>query len=468
MPLALFIICLAMFVWWGVFAFRGSLVIGCTLCVAVGYVLGPELSSVELGPITLTADRALLAALAAAFVVQWRAGMTRPRAMTGTDWLLLALIAYLTIRCAVTPPPEVARTGAGPWWRLATAFWAPAVIYGIASMARCGQRTWQGMLVILSALGSYLAATALAEVSGQWWAVFPRYIADPDLGTHFGRARGPALMSASLGVFLTVCGWAAWMLWPRVGKSSRVLLGFSMALMAAGVFFTYTRSTWMGLAAGAAVVPMLQLPRPWRRIAATALVAAGLLAALTVGGRVVDLGRQDADGSAEHSVYQRASFVYVSLRMFGDAPLFGCGFSRFYDRKLPYLADRSQQLELESLRYLDHHNTFLSLLTETGLLGLSLFVSLLVAWGRRSWGMWRNATHPSWVRAQGALSLGALIAYVATAAFHDLSLSPTEHWLLLLITGVSSGVAAQSGVAAAADVATKSSFRWALRSPQPA
>ena len=74
------------------------------------------------------------------------------------------------------------------------------------------------MLVGLSALGLYLAGTGIAEITQQWWAVFPGFIANPELGAHFGRARGPALTSVSLGIFLTVCFWATWFLLPRVRR----------------------------------------------------------------------------------------------------------------------------------------------------------------------------------------------------------------------------------------------------------
>ena len=64
-------------------------------------------------------------------------------------------------------------------------------------------------------------------------------------------------------------------------------------------------------------------------------------------------------------------------RCFAINPVFGVGFGRFYDRKLPYLSDRSQNFELESIRPLHHHNTLLSVLTETGLVGLAAFVAML-------------------------------------------------------------------------------------------
>ena len=153
---------------------------------------------------------------------------------------------------------------------------------------------------------------------------------------------------------------------------------------------------------------------------------------------MTNLGRKDTDGSAEHSVYQRASFVYVSMRMCRDAPLFGCGFGRYYDLKMPYLSDRSQQLELESLRNLDHHNTLLSIMVETG--HRRHHALRRTAGGMDVLGM---ATLPQprncrpWERSQGLFHLAVLINYMSSALFHDLTLLPTEHWPLFLTAGVS-------------------------------
>ena len=316
----------------------------------------------------------------------------------------------------------------------------PAVLYWVVRNEKLDERTWKALLACLVGLGVYLAVTGLAEVRGQWWAVFPRFISDPKLGSHFGRARGPALMSASLGVYLGVCFWAAWFLWARVRRGQQLALVAAMMLIAAGLYVTYTRSTWLGLVAGLAVIPLLHLPRSWRPALLVGMLLAGALGAAVVGDKLIHMSRQDANGSAAHSVYQRASFFHVSMSMFHDKPLFGCGFGRFYDCKLPYLSDRSQQLELESIRQLDHHNTFLSLLTETGIIGFTLFIALLVAWSRTAWQLVRHDQAESWMRAHGLFSLAVMLAYVSSAVFHDLTLSPSEQWLLYLTTGVTVGL----------------------------
>jgi O-antigen ligase len=150
---------------------------------------------------------------------------------------------------------------------------------------------------------------------------------------------------------------------------------------------------------------------------------------------VVDLEREGTASESEHSVDQRKSFAYVSWKMFKDHPVFGVGFGRFYDRKLPYLSDRSQDFELESLRTLHHHNTLLSLLTETGMLGLAAFLALLAAWGRGAWSLVRDVKLPVWERSQGLLMLAVLVTYLSSALFHDLTLLPSQQWILFLVAG---------------------------------
>jgi N-acetylglucosaminyldiphosphoundecaprenol N-acetyl-beta-D-mannosaminyltransferase len=309
-------------------------------------------------------------------------------------------------------------------------------LYLIARQAPLTQREWLGWLAVMSVLGIYLALTAVGEITKQWELVFPRYIADPTLGIHFGRARGPELNSASLGVYLTACAWCAWTLRGHVRRGWQLLLLASLPLMAVGVFFTYTRSTWLGFLASGMVVVATELPRRWRLPVFALATLGGVLVAAFVWNDVVELQREGTATESYHSVDQRKSFAYVSWQMFKDQPIFGVGFGRFFDRKLPYLSDRSQEFELDSLRPLDHHNTLLSLLTETGMLGLAAFLGLVAAWARTAWSLARAPGVPRWIHAHGVLMLAMLATYLASALFHDLTLLPSQHWLLFMCAGL--------------------------------
>jgi O-antigen ligase len=446
MPLVALIAAAAGMVWGILYARRGSLVLGCIALLVVGYVFGHAFWHTALGPLPLTLDRVMLVGLLAAFVAQCRWGRIHLRPLTGSDWLLAAFLAVLTISTLSSGTPDVVSTTEGsPLWRLAMSFIAPAVLYLIARNAPFVRREWVGSLLVMSLLGVYLAVTALAEITASWAFVFPRYIADPSLGIHFGRARGPDLNSASLGILLTVCLGCAWSALSHIRRSWQLALLAAMPLMAMGVFATFTRSTWLGLAASGCTVGLLQVPRRWRLPAAGIGTCFAVLLAAALWGDVAALKREGTASEANHSVDQRKSFTYVSWQMFQDHPVWGVGFGRFYDRKLPYLSDRSQEFELESLRPLHHHNTLLSLLTETGMVGLAAFVALIVAWSRSAWSLVGDENVPAWVRSHGVLMLAALASYLASALFHDLTLLPMQQWLLFLLAGLTLNLRSNAG-----------------------
>jgi O-antigen ligase len=424
-------------VWGAIYARRGSLVLGGAALIIIGYALGHTFWHAKIGPVTLTLDRMLLVGVIAAFVVQWRFGSIESKPLTGCDWVLAGLLSILTLSALTSGTPEVvAPDGGMALWRLTMSFLVPAGLYWIVRQAPLPQREWKGWLAAMSVLGIYLAVTACAEISRQWWLVFPHYISDPTLGIHFGRARGPDLNSASLGIYLVTCLWATWILRPYVRPISQLALFVALPLIVVGVFFTYTRSTWIGLLASGTVVGALQVPRHLRLPAfAMAALVGGVLVTATWS-NVVDLEREGSGQESHHSIDQRKSFTYVSWQMFKDNPIFGVGFGRFYDRKLPYLSDRSQDFELESLRPLHHHNTLLSLLTETGMIGLAAFIALLVAWVRMAWSLAKDANVPPWARGQGVLMLATIATYLSSAAFHDLTLLPLQHWLLFMMAGL--------------------------------
>jgi exopolysaccharide biosynthesis WecB/TagA/CpsF family protein len=436
MPVVAAVFALAAAVWGAICARRGSLLVGCGLLLAVGYALGHEFWNARLGPIPVTLDRALLIGLAATFAYQWRYGGLSIRPWTGGDWMLAAMLTVFTVSALFSGQPEITDGVTSKWGRLVTSFLIPALLYGIIRQLDITRRDWSRLLAALALLGFYLACTGALEVAGCWSFVFPRYIANPDLGIHFGRARGPELNSVSLGLYVTACLLAGWTLLNFTGRRFyQLALLIALPAMAGGVLLTYTRSTWIGLAASCLVVAAFYVPSRWRMPAMAGAGVVGLLVMIASWGQLLGIKREGTVEDSEHSVSQRQSFAYVSWQMFCDHPVLGVGFGRFYDRKLPYLSDRSQNFELESLRPLHHHNTLLSVLTETGLIGLAAFVGVFVAWTRSGWRLATNVTS-SWTRAQGILMLALIANYLCSAVFHDLTLLPSQELLLLVFAAI--------------------------------
>lgn len=439
MPIVLLLVACVAAVWAWVIGKRVSLSTAVAVLLVVGYVFGHAFWHLDIGPAPLTLDRLMLMGIVG--LAGWRVwqGKIVSPPLAGADWALAGCLVWMTLSFLLSKPDETVPQPTSIFWRLLIAFWVPAILYTMQRCAPVSPRDSRWVLWIMAGLGSYLAATALAETAGAWWAVYPKFIADPEQGLHFGRARGPALNSVSMGSHLAVCLWAAWLLVRGAARPARAGLIAAAGLMALGVLLTYTRSTWIGLGLSGLVIAWLQTSRRLRLPVFGLACVAG--AALTVAAwdKIVGLQREDSGNVSAHSVQQRESFLYVSMQMFQDYPLWGVGFGRFYDMKLPYLSDRRQTVELESIRGLHHHNTYLGLLTETGLVGLALYFGLLAGVGVCGWRLATASDAAPDHRALGQWLVATLAVYVPNAAFHDVTHIHPEQWLLFAVAGLAVG-----------------------------
>ncbi|MCS7306654.1 MAG: O-antigen ligase family protein [Thermoguttaceae bacterium] len=426
---------------WGlIWCLQGDLLLGALVVAIIGACLGHPFWNMDLGPVPVTLDRIALAGLLVAYGFQWRLGRTDPKPIGAADRWLVALLGMLIVSFLWSDfPPQTLGEGS-PLWRLATGYLIPGLVYWVARQASMEHRTVRRVWTLLSCLGLYLAITGILERTQQWQWVWPRHIADPSVGLHFGRARGPMVHAVSFGLYLTVC-WLAAAFWAwNQGRFARLLFFTCLPLAVAALFFSYTRSVWLGAALAGLVLMTVGLQGRLRIVILAAMVALALVAGLSNLDRLIAFQREGSAAETAISVQMRGAFAYVSWKMFLDRPLLGFGFGRFPEAKLPYLADRQTHLPLELIRDYVHHNTFLSLLTETGLIGLSLYVGLLGAWGWAAWRLWRTELAAPWAKAQGLLMLAVLAVYLPQALFHEMSYLPSDQTLIFFLAGLTIGL----------------------------
>ncbi len=441
MPAIYLIAALVAVVWGTLFLLRGSLLGGCLAYLVATTCFGYDFAHFMVGPVPLSIDRIVLVVLFAAYVVQRRLGRTQRQPPARADLVAAALLGVLAARTRWSAVPADSKSLG---FRLLGGYAVPLAIYWIARQIPLDRGRISLLHGVLAGLGVYLGVTGVLEITGQWWAVFPAYIADPNVGLHFGRARGPMVHAVSFGLYLGIGLLAAWLWQWRFGRLGRLLVLLPAPIMVAGLYGSYTRSVWIGAVVGILLVLGLTLRGQWRTLVVGSMIAAALLLAVTKMDSLVNFDRELPAAYAGKSVELRGEMAYVSWKMFLDHPLLGVGFDQFFKAKLPYLADRSTSLHLEATRDQVHHNTFLSLLTESGLVGLGLMLAVLALWGRTAWRMARDQGLPRWARAQAALTIGALGLYVCQALFHELSYLPMDNTVLFFLAGITTGLSDQS------------------------
>ncbi|MCD4728739.1 MAG: O-antigen ligase family protein, partial [Pirellulales bacterium] len=355
------------------------------------------------------------------------------------------LLAFLVVLVVSTFTHDWKAENYQPVAWLVISYLMPATIYWIARQAKYSERTILVLFGGLALLGVYLAVTTLAEYFRVWWLVFPRYIVSSvvEEGAEFvGRGRGPLLNPVANGILLTACLGGALMWWPRLRRAGQLTLLAVAALMLTALFYTLTRSVWMGGLFALALAVGLALPWNWRLPLLVFGLMAGVLLAVTQWDNLLAFKRDKAlaaEKTAE-SVELRPILATIAWKMFLDRPVLGCGYAQYGTEHENYVSDRSTRLALERGRGYIPHNAALSLLTETGVIGLGLFAAMFIFWGRDAWRLWRDAGLPLWARQQGLLMLIVLGAYLINGMFHEVSVVPMANMTLFFLAGATAGL----------------------------
>jgi putative inorganic carbon (hco3(-)) transporter len=251
----------------------------------------------------------------------------------------------------------------------------PFALYALAPVVFRTEAQRRVLLVTLVALGAYLSITAAAEALGVRALVFPRYILDPALGIHAGRARGPFLEAVANGLALQACGVAAALgavLWRRPAARAAALA--VMTLCALGVIFTLTRSVWLATLASGLIV--LLWSRDLRRFAVPAVLAGAAVVAVALVAVPGFAHRADDRAADQSPVWDRLNTNAAALRLLAERPLFGTGWDTFRRDG----ADALRQSDRYPLTGagLPVHDVFLSHATELGLVGFGLWLAAFV------------------------------------------------------------------------------------------
>jgi O-antigen ligase len=413
---------------------RGRLIAVALAMLGLGTVFGPDFFHLN-GPIQLSIDRVVWLGMFPLAAILWRRGMIQFPRLHRIDYLLLGFVGWSFISAALGDPPP---TGTPPVARWLFYILMPAGMYAIARSNRIQQDEvhWISRSAILLAV--YLAVTAVLEIRGLHWAVFPKFIINAEQWEFFGRGRGPLMNPSGNGILMSI-GLVATSIGMvfAAGRHKLVYLVLTLMILV-GVYATLTRSAWMGGVAAIGVVLFVHSSR-WQRVLALAVVV--LIGGASVAGLKDQLVRLKRDKNltaedAEKSLKLRPLLAVVAWEMFKDRPLVGHGYGHYFANNDPYHSERGYELPLEHARTYAQHNVFLSILVDTGLIGFSLFTSTLLMLAGIGWRLAREARQKCEARWVGLMMLGSIIAYVCNGMFQDVMIIPMIHMFLFFLAGV--------------------------------
>lgn len=254
------------------------------------------------------------------------------------------------------------------WCLVAAKFIVPFSLFHLAALAFREERWRRRFELFALVVLAYLCFTSIAFLVGAKSFIFPRFILDESLGYHADRARGPLLQAVANGVSLNLLGLLALHSLLR-GRIRGVKVAVLLASLPIAILATMTRAVWLSFAASVGLLIFRSPNRRLRRICVALAIMAvvGSFAALTFD----DQRRALSDRLGESGPVDYRQAVYAGgWEMFLEKPLTGWGVNQM-PRELARHVSGYKEKELYP------HNTYLELLVEHGIFGLTLYVWIM-------------------------------------------------------------------------------------------
>lgn len=293
-----------------------------------------------------------------------------------SDWCLLTVLAlagYVGWRAWVSPVEVYAREDGATLLACFVAY--------LMTVTAVSQPKWRlGIVCVLLVLVAGNLTAGWLNFKGRWdFHLVPGFSRSFPAGRIGGFFNNPNHLAAflSFAVFFST----GVMLFARIHIASRLLLGFGILAMLAGVALTVSRAAMLGLAVGGVVFVLLTLWVVWRtrRSLFKWLLLALLLVCGTVGGAFYKvnedslLTRQLATPLGED---MRTHIWRAALAQHAESPWIGAGSRMFYEGSIR-LRDLETPAQMGDSLFA--HNEYMQMLADYGWAGLALLVLVVFA-----------------------------------------------------------------------------------------
>ena len=290
-----------------------------------------------------------------------------------------ALVCIVSmIRVGFVP---VAPEFSSPWFTFITGYLFPFIVFIFAKNYISREKDVTLILHALFYFGIYLSITAFFEYTNLRQFVFPRYIADPEVGIHWDRARGPFLNAAFNGVGILIGFISGLHLLQKKTGVARVFYQAALLLFFPAVFFTLTRSVYLGL-----LITLFIFLRWYKTsISKWKLISLPLAVILIVGiansPRLLSSERREGGVAQVGEVEIRMALLKRSIFLFSEQPFTGIGLAQFVPVSVRSYKGPVYAIE-EYARDTFQHNHLLAIAAELGIPGLLTYLTLiaLILW----------------------------------------------------------------------------------------
>lgn len=324
-------------------------------------------------------DRMMMIWLTIVFMIRFFLEGRRPRSPYVLDFFLLVNALYILV--------DIIYHGMAPFHDWTMSYLVPYPAYFFAKNLLTSRKKIRIYLWVLLGLMVYYSITSVAEKFNINALVWPKEILLDErwLGRSGGPFRHPPLFGVVLGMMIPLHLYFMTTVRSTVFKA---LLYMSLALSFAGIYFTYTRGSWLaGVMALLAVVFLNRRHYLSKLLPAAILVPFIAISFLGIGQDKFMKARVEN----EDTLGSRVGTLVTALKVWRANPIFGVGFYNYrfviQDYVEPLNVPILGMIRVAQFRHNPPHDIYFGLLAETGAVGVflqgSIYLIILRAFLRR-------------------------------------------------------------------------------------
>lgn len=268
---------------------------------------------------------------------------------------------------------------ASPWYLFMNGYLFPFLAYVFAKNYVSEEKGIRVLFHFLFYLGVYLCIVAFLEFFNLRQYIYPRYITDPNVWLHLDRARGPFLNAAFNGLAINIGFICGIHLLPHKSGLPRLIYIGLLTLFFPAVFFTQTRSVYLGFALtiiGFALFYRTSLPK--LKVLSLPAVLLIFLFLFNIP-NMMSADRRSGGVLQMQEVEERMGLINRSFLMFTESPFLGAGLGRYPELSQQY---RGSLALPTSYTTIVQHNHLLGMLVECGMIGTLFYIGMLVTFFR--------------------------------------------------------------------------------------
>lgn len=355
-----------------------------SLWLVASALFGPYFFILRFGGIfDITIERLLFVFILAAFGVGLLNGKVNLRSGITIELLMMVFVLICVVSMIQHGFLPESQYFPSPWYVFITGYLFPFIVYVFTKSYIRNETQVSMVLHTLFFFGIYLCLISPLEFFDLRQFVFPQYINDINISPlHLERARGPFLNAAFNGVGILIGFICGLHLLEKKTGFSKVFFLVSLLLFIPAVFFTLTRSVYLGL------LITLFIFLGWYKTSFSKwkLISLPLALVLIVGivnsPRLLSKERREGGVLQIQEVDIRLALLEKSYFLFTEHPLMGIGLAQFIPASTRAYKGRTAFVAEEAGTQFQH-NHLLGIMTELGLEGILVYLVITILILRR-------------------------------------------------------------------------------------